>query len=232
MEENIINQIPDVYNDPYIIFALLNVNLGLIFTVENINQHLDMSNGINRLQPQVYAKNIFENCRSALDYMAYLIVKRYKIKLAENRIYFPIYDTEESFLDKKIIKDLQTKNKLLYDLLKNVQPFYQNDSYKWLNTFNAMNNKYKHRGFIPLEARFATDNGGWCAMSHGTSIGKTTLNLTEENTGIKTVTTTDFQNDRTNKFWFVFADNGEELVPFLRKITDETYKLIDKILKI
>lgn len=233
MEENKINQIPDVYNDPSIIFALLHVNLGLILTVENINQHLDMSNAINRLQPQVYAKNILENCRSALDYMANLIVKRYNITIPpKKKVYFPIYKKEKKIKEDPILSFLKNKNTELFEIIKNVQPCYKRPDSNWLDTFNDMNNNYKHNGFTPLKSRFATGDGGWCEMSHGMSLGKMTLNLTEENTGIKTVTTTDFQNDRMNKFWFVFAGNEEELVPFLRKTIDETSRLIDKILKI
>lgn len=232
MEENKMNQTTELYNDPIIILTLLNVNLGLIQTVENINQQLDMSNSNNRLYPQVYTKNILENCRSALDYMANLIVKRYNITINPKSIYFPICKTQKKFEENRILSFLEKENTELFGIIKNVQPCYKRPDSNWLDIFNDMNNDYKHNGFTPLESRFGTGDGGWCAMSHCMSLGKMTLNLTEEKTGIKTVTTTDFQNDRMNKFWFVFADKEEELVPFLRKTTDETYKLIDKILKI
>lgn len=217
----------EVHNDQNIILALLNVNLSLISTVDNINSNLPMSSSLDRLIPQVHTKNIFENCRSALDYMAYLIVKTYNIDILEHKIQFPIHKTEKRFKKDPMCNFLQSTNASLYEILKEVQPFNNTVEYEWLDRFNDMNNKYKHRGFIPLDARFDTKNGGWVSMSHGASLGRFTLDITNGST-----TTTDLENDRTNKFRFVFTDNNEELIPFLRKVTDETYKLIfEKIWK-
>lgn len=217
-----------IHNDQNIILALLNTNLTLISIVENINTKMNMSNTIDSLLPQVHTKNILENCRSALDYMTYLIVKTYKVNVPDDKIKFPFKRTLESFENDKLVKILKKENFELFELLKTVQPFTDDKSFSWLKTFIEINNKYKHQGFIPLQRRFATENGGWVAMSHGMSLDQFTTDLTEETTNINTTTTTDFKNDRSIKFDFVF-ENGEELVTFLRQVTDGIYHLINKI---
>ncbi|MFA7658750.1 MAG: hypothetical protein WCY19_04895 [Candidatus Gastranaerophilaceae bacterium] len=219
-----------VINDPQIILALLKVSSNLIGTVENINMHLDMSNPIDCLLPQVHTKNIFENCRSALDYIACFLVKRYSIDISEDSIYFPFKKTEETFEKQKIVIFLKEQNEKLYEILKEIQPFNENSNFDWLKTFIELNNKYKHQGFIPLERRFENSEGGYFAMPHGADCGIVTLNLTEENTGETKIITTNLQEDRSVKFKFII-ENEEELIPLLRKIIDGTYSLIDSILK-
>lgn len=221
----------EVINDPQIIFALLKVSANLTQTIENINTHLNMSNPIDCLLPQVHSKNIFENCRSALDYITHLIVKKYEIQLPEDTmIYFPFYKTKKNYEKNIIVKFLKENKPNLYKIILDVQPFNENPDYCWLKKFIEFNNKYKHQGFIPLERRFDTQGGGWFSVSPGGGCGIVTMNLTEEGSGKSTVTSTDMQNDRNIKFRFVF-DNGEELIPFLRKMIDGTYFLVDNIFK-
>lgn len=218
----------NVQTDQYIILSLINVSDNLKNTIENFNKQMDMSNAQNRLIPQVYVKNIFENCKSALDYMTFLIVKTYQIPVADRNIKFPVYKTEINFEKSQIIETIKIKNPILYEIVKKAQPFTGKQEYNWLEIFNELNNKYKHQGFIPLQARFATEGGGWVSMSANASLGMFTMNLTNEANGELTINTTDFQGNRNVPFSFVF-ENNEELIPFLHKVISGVYSIINEI---
>ena len=129
-----------------------------------------------------------------------------------------------------MICDLKNKNDMLYRILKKIQPFYNNnndDIYNWLCIFNKINNKYKHRGFIFLHAKFSTFGGGWISMSPNMSCQRFTLKLQDEIGAVKEVTT-DLRNDKNIEFQFCF-ENGTDLIPFLDKVIKGTYSIIKEI---
>ncbi len=218
----------NIQTDQNVILALINVSENLKNLVQNINKSLDMSNAQNRLIPQVYVKNIFENCKSALDYMAYLMVKTYNIPIDDRKIYFPIKNSEENFENDKIVSIVKQKNKIIYDILRKVQPFSDDENYIWLNEFNTINNKYKHQGFIPMQAKFCTNNGGFVSLSSGLSLGKFSLVLQDKKTGKSIEYSNDIEKDRGIEFNFCF-ENNEELIPFLNKIISGVYSLVKEI---
>ncbi len=93
-------------------------------------------------------KNFLEDLKSALDYCANDIYKKYCSK--ENaKIYFPIniqYKTINKGANSKFWKSLETKNKILYEYLEDINNNLDN-KYDWLKEFNELVNENKHRNF-------------------------------------------------------------------------------------
>lgn len=92
-------------------------------------------------------KNIFENLRSCLDYLAHELFEGYctPAKLP-NRLYFPIRQTDAEF-DKAILQDfpsLQTKCPAVLQYLRSLQPY----NLPWLGQFNHLNNSNKHQDLV------------------------------------------------------------------------------------
>lgn len=98
-------------------------------------------------------KNIFENLRSCLDYIAHDIHEACIPGSTANRLYFPIRQSRIEF-DHVINKDFQNLSSLhgdVYNLLEAIQPC--NDD--WLGKFNRLNNKNKHQN---LEEQTKTES--------------------------------------------------------------------------
>lgn len=96
---------------------------------------------------KVTIKNIFENLRSCLDYLARDIFETYcRSSKMPSRLYFPIRDTASGFGD-AILKDypgLSTSAKDVVDILEAVQPYRD----PWLGQFNKLNNHNKHQELV------------------------------------------------------------------------------------
>ena len=98
-------------------------------------------------------KNIFENLRSCLDYIAHDIHEACIPGSTANRLYFPIRQSRIEF-DHVINKDFQNLSSLhgdVYNLLEAIQPC--NDD--WLGKFNKLNNNNKHQN---LEEQTKTES--------------------------------------------------------------------------
>jgi hypothetical protein len=96
---------------------------------------------------KVVIKNIFENLRSCLDYIAQDIFETHCAAAKKpDRLYFPIRPTPAEF-NQAVAKDypgLQATAKPVYDLFDSVQP-YKDD---WLGQFNRLNNHNKHQDLV------------------------------------------------------------------------------------
>ncbi len=96
---------------------------------------------------KVTIKNIFENLRSCLDYLARDIFETYcSSSKMPSRLYFPIRDTASEFGD-AILKDypgLSTSARDVVDILEAVQPYRD----PWLGQFNKLNNHNKHQELV------------------------------------------------------------------------------------
>lgn len=87
-------------------------------------------------------KNIFENLRSCLDYLAHNVFDTCITGKQPGRLYFPIRQSKKEF-EQAVSKDfsnLQATNSDVYDILESVQPYHD----KWLGEFNRINNTNKH----------------------------------------------------------------------------------------
>ena len=169
-------------------------------------------------------KNIFENLRSCLDYMAHDIHEECVTGRQSSRLYFPIRQTRNEFnqVINSDFPNLQTTNSDVYSLLEKIQPY--NDD--WLGKFNKLNNNNKHQNLeeqTKTESRKVTvsspQGGGSISYGPGVTFGggvsvmgvpidpKTQLPI--PNNQVKTEIT----------IWvnFKFTENGESVLSFVEK---------------
>lgn len=121
---------------------------------------------------KVAIKNIFENLRSCLDYLAHDIFDTHFGSVRKpDRLYFPIRSTAAEF-NQAIAKDypdLQSNSKAVFDILEAVQPY----SDPWLGQFNKLNNHNKHQDLVEqtrTEARQVTVSRGGGSVSWGPGV--------------------------------------------------------------
>ena len=102
---------------------------------------------------KVRIKNLFENLRSILDYLAHDIADRY-CGGGSDRLYFPLLDTRpeyEAFME-RCYRGLRAARPDLWDYLESIQP-YPGSRWRWLRDFNQINNENKHDDFHPQVAK-------------------------------------------------------------------------------
>jgi hypothetical protein len=121
---------------------------------------------------KVIIKNIFENLRSCLDYLAHDILDTHCSAAGKpDRLYFPIRQSEREF-HKTIQKDypnLDAKAKVVFDILDGVQPYRD----PWLGQFNKLNNHNKHSDLVEqtrTESRRVTVSRGGSSVSWGPAV--------------------------------------------------------------
>jgi len=124
---------------------------------------------------KVLIKNIFENLRSCLDYVAHDTFETHcSAAKKPDRLYFPIRPTPKEFCT-AIAQDfpgLETSAKNVYDLLESVQTYQD----PWLGQFNKLNNHNKHQDLVEqtrTEERRVTvsRDGGVVSWGSGVSFG-------------------------------------------------------------
>jgi len=177
-------------------------------------------------------KNIFENLRSCLDYMAHDIFEACITGNMPRRLYFPIRQSRNEF-DQAINSDFQNLPSIqsdVYHLLEGVQPY--NDP--WLGKFNKLNNNNKHQNLeeqTKTESRHvevtSPNGGGSVSWGPGVTFGSgvsvmgaqidPSTQLPVENSGVNTKIT----------IWvdFKFQENGESVLPFIEKSIDNVEAL-------
>ncbi|MDF1643925.1 MAG: hypothetical protein P1U80_07055 [Pseudomonadales bacterium] len=173
---------------------------------------------------KVDVKNIFENLRSCLDYIAHDIFEACITGSTPRRLYFPIRQSKPEF-DQAINNDftsLQSTHSDVYDLLEAIQPY--NDD--WLGKFNKLNNNNKHQD---LEEQTKTESrhvevtspqgSGSVSWGPGVTFGggvyvmgapidpSTQLPAAGSNVNTKITIWVDFK----------FKENGESILPFIEK---------------
>ena len=98
---------------------------------------------------RVDIKNLFENLRSVLDYLAQDIRAKYcPPQKPGERFYFPILPDHQQFVAKmkQWFPDLESRARPLYDYLGSIQPYQ--GSFEWLGQFNRVNNENKHANLL------------------------------------------------------------------------------------
>jgi len=96
---------------------------------------------------KVDIKNIFENLRSCLDYLAHELFETFcKDAKKPDRLYFPIRHTAPEFAQtmQRDYPGLEVASKAVFDILESVQPFRD----AWLGQFNRLNNENKHQDLV------------------------------------------------------------------------------------
>lgn len=116
---------------------------------------------------KVDVKNLCENMRSALDYIAHDIRDTYCGGAnPRSRFYFPIFETRAAF-DSQVeawYPGLKATAPELWNYLEGIQPYQA--EYGWLGTFNSVNNQNKHGNLVAQtrteteQVRVSTQGGG------------------------------------------------------------------------
>jgi hypothetical protein len=98
---------------------------------------------------KINIKNLSENLRSVLDYLAHEIRETYCPKAsAKQRFYFPIAQDLSQFEGqmKKCYPGLKKGSPDLYSYLESIQPYHRKCA--WLGQFNRLNNENKHDSLV------------------------------------------------------------------------------------
>jgi len=121
---------------------------------------------------KVDIKNIFENLRSCLDYLARDIFEAHcPLAKSPDRLYFPIRATATEF-NQAINRDypgLQTTSPVVCSILEDAQPYRD----PWLGQFNRLNNDNKHQDLVEqtrVESRQVTVSRGGGSVSWGPGV--------------------------------------------------------------
>lgn len=124
---------------------------------------------------KVLIKNILENLRSCLDYLAHDVFELHCAGSRKpDRLYFPIRPTNNEF-QSAVARDfpgLQGVAPAVYGILEAVQPYHA----PWLGQFNKLNNHNKHQDLVEqtkVEARQVTvsHTGGSVSWGSGVTFG-------------------------------------------------------------
>ncbi|HCE92366.1 MAG: hypothetical protein A2Z90_17475 [Burkholderiales bacterium GWA2_64_37] len=170
---------------------------------------------------KVSIKNIFENLRSCLDYLAH-DVRELKCVGAPStdRLYFPIRPSAREF-SQAVARDfpgLENGHPDVFGVLEAAQPY--NDP--WLGQFNRLNNQNKHQDLVEqtrTETRQVTVSRGGGSVSWGPGVTfgggvsvmgvpidpRTQMPMPNRETTTTVTTWVDFR----------FAENGQSVLPFL-----------------
>jgi len=167
-------------------------------------------------------KNIFENLRSSLDYLAHDIHEACITAKPPKILYFPIKQSRKEFdigINKDFV-DLNTNFTDVYTILENVQPY--NDP--WLTKFNKLNNNNKHQDLVEqtrTEQRRVTvsskSGNGSVSWGPGVTFGN---GVSVMGVSVDPRTQMPAPNNRVNTevvIWvdFKFQENDESVLPFI-----------------
>jgi hypothetical protein len=184
---------------------------------------------------RVDIKNILENLRSCLDYVARDIHEKF-IGGNPEKLYFTIRPTAKEF-GQAVSRDfggLQAQAPAVYAAMERVQPY--NDP--WLGKFNRLNNDNKHENLVEqtrTETRRVTvsskQGGGSVSWGPGVTFGS---GVSVMGVPIDPRTQMPVPNtvvDTKVEIWvdFRFADNNESVIPFLEGSIERVESLCREI---
>ncbi|RMH34230.1 MAG: hypothetical protein D6690_11080 [Nitrospirae bacterium] len=186
---------------------------------------------------KVDIKNVLENLRSCLDYVARDVHEKY-VDGDPGRLYFPIRSSVKDF-EQAMAKNyggVKTTAPGIYAVFEKVQPF--NDP--WLGTFNRLNNDNKHENLVEqtrTETRRVTvsskGGGGSVSWGSGVTFGS---GVSVMGVPIDPRTQMPVPNSIVEtrvEIWvdFKFAENNESVIPFLERSIGRVEQLCDDIYK-
>jgi|TARA_B110000503_G_C7029614_1_gene363418 hypothetical protein len=177
-------------------------------------------------------KNIFENLRSCLDYIAHDIHEACITGNTPRRLYFPIRQSRSEF-DQAINSDfpsLSSTQADVHSLIEAIQPY--NDD--WLGKFNKLNNNNKHQN---LEEQTKTESrhvevkspqgGGSVSWGPGVSFGGGVSVMGAPIDPSTQLPAAGSNVNTTITIWidFKFRENGESILPFVQRSIDKVEAL-------
>lgn len=170
---------------------------------------------------KVDIKNIFENLRSCLDYLAHDIFEAHcPSAKSPDRLYFPIRATITEFNQavNRYYPGLQTTSSVVYGILESVQPYRD----PWLDQFNQLNNDNKHQDLVEqtrTELRKVTVSRGGGSVSWGPGVtfggGVSVMGIPIDPRTQMPVPNNVAQTQVTIWVDFRFKDNGMSVLPFI-----------------
>jgi hypothetical protein len=184
---------------------------------------------------KVSIKNIFENLRSCLDYLAHDIHETHCAGSKKpDRLYFPVRQSATDF-GTVIASDfpgLLSAAPQVYSMLEAVQPFRD----LWLGQFNKLNNHNKHQDLVEQsrsEARHVTVSRGSGSVSWGPGVTfgsgvsvmgvpidpKTQMPVPNAVVKTEVVTWVDFR----------FREIDQSVLPFIEKSIESVEKLFSSL---
>lgn len=187
---------------------------------------------------KVDIKNIFENLRSCLDYLAHELFEAFcKDAKKPDCLYFPIRHTAPEFAQtiQRNYPGLEVNSKAIFDILESVQPFRD----AWLGQFNRLNNENKHQDLVEqtrTESRHVSVTGtGGGAVSWGPGVtfgsGVQVMGVPIDPRTQLPVPNNTVKTEITIWVDFRFREGGQSVLPFITTSIDRvenTYKAIAK----
>ncbi|HIE0125417.1 TPA: hypothetical protein ACXI73_000470 [Stenotrophomonas maltophilia] len=184
---------------------------------------------------KVSIKNIFENLRSCLDYLAHDVRELKCVgALSADRLYFPIRPSAKEF-SQVVAKDfpgLESTHPDVFGILEGAQQYHD----PWLGQFNRLNNQNKHQDLVEqtrTESRQVTVSGAGGSVSWGPGVTfgggvsvmgvpidpRTQMPVPNHKTATTVTTWIDFR----------FAENGQSVLPFLETSIQHVEQLFNKL---
>ncbi|MBC8346526.1 MAG: hypothetical protein ISR89_07235 [Candidatus Marinimicrobia bacterium] len=198
---------------------------------------------------RIDVKNVMENLRSCLDYMAQDIAEEIIVpyRTANNlsdlkRVYFPYGKNKQSFEQSvsRNLPNLESINKNVYFLIESIQPHSCNNT--WLYDFCAILNSNKHDSLSPQERKekqsykvgrkgsgpaISAPAGAIKAPPEAISIGGAPV-VFDSNTGIP-LQTPGLEVNVTTWVSFVFYGTDLQVYPLLAISTEKIRKTFTKL---
>lgn len=186
---------------------------------------------------KVDIKNIFENLRSCLDYLAHEMFDAFcEGAKKPDRLYFPIRRTAQEFTQalQRDYPGLETGAKPVFDILEAMQPFRD----PWLGQFNQLNNENKHQDLVEqtrTESRQVSVKGPGGGVSWGPGVrfgsGVRVMGVPIDPQTQLPVPNDVVKTDITIWIDFEFREGGQSVLPFIEKSiarVESTYQAIAK----
>lgn len=227
--------------------ALVNYAKGALLQLEYVyRSSLDEK----ALKPALFIdiKNIMENLRSALDYSAKGLFTKYGSSPKPSpKIYFPYAFLGENQAKNRIETGIPGITATRPDIVAHLESYqhYANPSNKWLPLFMDLNNENKHEKLTPQsrqEDRQLRIESGGAAIDLGpgasVSLG---LGASIQFGDVVIPGGQDFSGESPAVFagsgtqtvfvWvsFKFANNGEQVVPFLKTAVNGVEKMVNEL---
>ena len=189
---------------------------------------------------KIHIKNLCENLRSVLDYIAHDIHDEYcSGTISNSRFYFPILPDNRQFQSQmeRWFPGMRVSCPDLWDFLESIQPYHDNNS--WLGKFNRVNNENKHESLVEqtrtetqrVNVSFGTGSVSWdpnaVRFGSGVFIGgvpvnaQTQMPVPHPSQKVEKITWVDFHFDGINESALMLL---KKTVAGILNIVNDIYK--------